>query len=77
MLKLPRGDNSDLRIFCPSSLGLKPSLKINLDKGDLGVSYCHSWGFGKHMVVPHLLDKLNIPRKTYKSKLKEIGERIR
>jgi len=52
-------------------------LKINLDKGDLGVSYCHSWGFGKHMVVPHLLDKLNIPRKTYKSKLKEIGERIR
>jgi hypothetical protein len=74
---LPGCANSDLRIFCPSCRELKPSLSINLEKGDLGVFYCHSCGFGKHMVVPHLLDKLNIPRKTYKNKLKEISARTK
>jgi DNA-binding Lrp family transcriptional regulator len=68
------GGNSDLRIQCPKCRGIRPSLSINLDVGMYGVFYCHVCGFGKKKVILHLLDKLDIPRKIYRSKLREIFE---
>lgn len=68
------GGNSDLRIQCPDCGGIRPCLSINLNVGMYGVFYCHDCGFGKQKVIPHLLDRLGIPRKTYKDRLKEISE---
>jgi|SRR5579864_690893 len=68
------GGNSDLRIQCPNCGGIRPCLSINLNVGMYGVFYCHDCGFGKQKIIPHLLDRLGIPRKTYKDRLKEINE---
>ena len=68
------GGNSDLRIQCPSCRGIKPTLSINLDVGTYGVFYCHNCRFGKRKIVPHLLDRLGIPRRAYKATLKTISE---
>jgi hypothetical protein len=69
------GGNSDMRVQCPNCRGFRPSLSINLDVGTYGVFYCHDCGFGKQKILPHLLDRLGIPKKTYKNKLKEISDR--
>jgi len=71
----PGCDNSDLRIFCPFCNSLKPSLSINLDKGTHGLFWCHSCRVGRHKVLFHLLDQLNIPKQTYTDKLNEIAAR--
>lgn len=72
----PGNGEDDLEMFCPECNNVKrPTLSINLDKGDFGVFYCKACRFGKGKVVLHLLDKLNILRKTYMNKLREISER--
>lgn len=72
---LPGCSNSDLQIFCPACMGIKPSLSIDITQGPYGIFYCHNCRFGKRMIVLHLLDKLNIPKKIYMGKLKEIAAR--
>jgi len=67
-------DSGELMMFCPSCGHRgRPTLAINLEKGDYGIFYCHRCEFGRKKHLPHLLDTLGIDRKEAFDKLEELA----